>query len=227
MIGERYVIIVAGGKGTRVGADKPKQFLPIAGKMILQHTLEAFYQWDPSARLVLVLPEAYIELWKRLLDEYGCRIPHQLVKGGETRFHSVREGLRSIPQEAKALVAIHDGVRPFVGKALIDSCFEEAARSGAAVPVVPLVDTIREQMDGSRSRTADRGRFLAVQTPQVFDLDLLRRAYEQPYSGKFTDDASVVEALGVQVAQVSGSRQNIKITTPVDLLIARALLEER
>ena len=227
----KYVLIVAGGKGLRMGGDLPKQFIPLEGKPILMHTLETFHRWDASAELILVLPEDHQPYWNMLCREIGCKAPHRIANGGETRFHSVRNGLQFLSDEIgkasekneKVLVAVHDGVRPFVAPEVISRCFAEAGASGAAIPVVPVVDSLREST-GESSRPVDRSRYQAVQTPQVFDYGLILKAYEQPYSGFFTDDASVVEAFGHMVKTVPGNRENIKITTPFDLLVAKALL---
>ena len=231
---KRYIIIVAGGRGLRMGGDLPKQFIPIEGKPVLMHTLETFHRWDETAGLVLVLPEDHQPYWKMLCKEIGCKASHQIVNGGETRFHSVRNGLQFLKEKRiaeglsseKALVAIHDGVRPLVDPEVIHSCFAEAELSGAAIPVVPVVDSLRE-MTEKGSHPVDRSRYLAVQTPQVFDFNLLVKAYEQTYTELFTDDASVVEAMGHEVKTVSGNRENIKITTPMDLLLAEALIKQQ
>lgn len=232
---EKYVLIVAGGKGLRMGSDLPKQFIPVEGKPVLMHTLEAFYRWDPSAGLILVLPEDHQPYWKMLCKEIGCKIPHQIATGGETRFHSVRNGLQFLSDEIEQRlgctseltediwVGVHDGVRPFVSSEMITACFDGAIETGAAIPVVPVIDSIREK-DREGSHPVDRSRFMAVQTPQIFSYSLLRAAYAQPFSSLFTDDASVVEAIGKKVGTVAGDPQNIKITTPFDLLIARSLL---
>lgn len=229
---KRYVLIVAGGKGLRMGGELPKQFIPFEGKPVLMHTLEAFHCWDASAALVLVLPASHRAYWEMLCREIGCQAPHRLAEGGTTRFESVRNGLalldeeiESAPADEKILIGVHDGVRPFVPAEVIETCFREAARSGAAVPVIPLVDSLREA-DGEESRPVDRSRYFAVQTPQVFDAALLRRAYRQPDDTRFTDDASVVEALGEKVKMVAGSRENIKLTTPFDLLLAEVLFRQ-
>lgn len=227
---KKCVLIVAGGKGLRMGGELPKQFIPMRGKPVLMHTLDAFHRWDPAAFLLLVLPEDHQAYWRMLCKELGCTIPHKVVNGGETRFHSVRNGLAFLSKEWKkmsggdepVMVAVHDGVRPFVTPGVIHDCFFQAAQSGAAIPVIPVVDSLRE-FTGAGSRPVDRSRFLAVQTPQVFDYTLLEKAYRQPYSPLFTDDASVVEAAGHSVVTVSGNRENIKITTPFDLLVAEAL----
>lgn len=228
---KKYVLIVAGGRGLRMGGDLPKQFIPLGGKPVLMHTLAAFHRWDASAELVLVLPEEHQAYWKMLCKEIGCPVPHRIVNGGETRFHSVRNGLRCISEcmgmdpemHEHALVAVHDGVRPFVAPEVIGRCFKEAEVSEAAIPVVPVVDSLRECTGGS-SHPVDRSRFRAVQTPQVFDADLLVDAYDQPYTEAFTDDASVVEAFGHRIVTVPGNPENIKITTPFDLIVAEALI---
>ena len=230
---KKYVLIVAGGRGLRMGGDLPKQFIPLEGKPVLMHTLEAFYRWDASAGLILVLPEDHQPYWNMLCREIGCQVPHRIADGGETRFHSVRNGLLFLSDEIgkasgeneKVLVGVHDGVRPFVAPEVVDACFTEAADSGTAIPVIPMIDSLRET-DETGSHPVDRNRFMAVQTPQVFDYTLLIRAYGQPFTEQFTDDASVVEALGHRVTTVSGNRENIKITTPFDLLIAKALFSK-
>lgn len=227
----KYVLIVAGGKGLRMGGDLPKQFIPLEGKPVLMHTLEAFHRWDASAELVLVLPEDHQPYWKMLCREIGCKAPHRIANGGETRFHSVRNGLEILSEEIKntsegnekTLIAVHDGVRPFVTAEVITACFEEAERNGAAIPVTPMIDSLRV-IDRDGSHPVDRSRYVAVQTPQVFDASLLLKAYDQEFSPFFTDDASVVEAMGDPICLVAGNRENIKLTTPFDLLIAKALL---
>lgn len=231
---KKYVLIVAGGKGLRMGGDLPKQFIPLQGKPVLMHTLEAFYQWDTSAELILVLPEDHQPYWQMLCREIGCPVPHRIANGGETRFHSVCNGLESIQENIKissggnerSLIAVHDGVRPFISPEVIDACFAEAERSGAAIPVIPMIDSLRES-DGKTSHPVDRTCYFGVQTPQVFRSEWLLRAYNQSFSSKFTDDASVVEAMGETVQMVAGNRENIKITTPFDLWIAEALIAHR
>lgn len=222
---KRYVLIVAGGKGLRMGNDLPKQFIPLNGRPVLMHTLERFHQWDASADIVLILPESHQAYWKMLCEELGCAIPHRIANGGETRFHSVQNGLSLIKE--LGLVAVHDGVRPFVSEEVIDSCFSAAEENGAAIPVTPMTDSIREKDESGKSFPVDRSRFVTVQTPQVFQSRLLLEAYRQPYSPDFTDDASVVEAKGFQVTTVSGNYENIKLTTPFDLLIAEAYVQKQ
>jgi 2-C-methyl-D-erythritol 4-phosphate cytidylyltransferase len=218
---KKYVVIVAGGKGLRMGGDVPKQFLPIKGKPILMRTIERFVEYDETIEVRLVLPEAHFEYWGELCREYGFTTPHQLVKGGESRYHSVRNGLYSI-SEAESLVAVHDGVRPFVSVETIATTFKEAEERGAVVPVIDSVDSLR-RMEGCQSVAVDRSLYKLVQTPQTFRYDILKRAYDLPYREIFTDDASVVEASGVEVKLVEGNRENIKITTNYDLKIACAL----
>jgi len=215
------VVVVAGGKGLRMGQELPKQFLPLVGRPVLMHTLEVFYAYDPSMKIVLVLPQAQQEYWSQLCRQYDFSIPHLVAEGGKTRFHSVKNGLTRIGDAS--LTGVHDGVRPFVSPAVIGRCYDAARTFGAVVPVIPVVDTLR-QVQGSDSQTVVREAYRLVQTPQVFDTGLLRQAYEQEYISSFTDDASVVEALGEHIHLIEGNRENIKITTPFDLQIARALL---
>ena len=216
------ILIVAGGRGTRMGGPQPKQFLELAGRPVLMHTLEAFDRWDASARLIVVLPEDQIDTWKRLCEAHVFGRIHRVVAGGETRFHSVRNGLGAVASDG--LIAVHDGVRPLVAPSVIAACFAAAADGGAAVPVVPVVESVREVDADGGSRPVDRTRLRVVQTPQVFRADVLRDAYCLPYDPRFTDDASVVEASGVAVRLVPGNRENIKLTTPMDLLLAEQLM---
>lgn len=213
------VIIVAGGKGLRMGTDIPKQFLPIGGKPVLMRTLERFYNYDTQLQILLVLPKAQQDYWQQLCEEYRFHIPYTLADGGETRFHSVLNGLQKVDATA-AYIGVHDGVRPFVTPEVIARCFDEAARSGAAIPVIGVVETVRHLLTDGTSETVPRDDYKLVQTPQVFEAQLLRRAYAQPFREFFTDDASVVESLGHAIALVQGNRENIKITTPYDLQFA-------
>ena len=219
------ILIVAGGRGTRMGGPQPKQFLELAGRPVLMHTLEAFDRWDASARLIVVLPEDQIDTWKRLCEAHVFGRIHRVVAGGETRFHSVRNGLDAVASDG--LIAVHDGVRPLVAPSVIAACFAAAADGGAAVPVVPVVESVREVDADGGSRPVDRARLRVVQTPQVFRADVLRAAYCLPYDPRFTDDASVVEASGVAVRLVPGNRENIKLTTPMDLLLAEQLMRQK
>lgn len=219
-----YIIIVAGGKGMRMGADIPKQFIPVGGKPVLMLTMERFHEYDAALNIILVLPESQQVYWKALCEEYNFAIPHTIVNGGATRFDSSKNGLAAIPDDAEGVVGIHDGVRPFVSVSVIEDCFETAREEYAAIPVLPVTDTIRYIDAHGGGRNVQRSDYRIVQTPQVFDISLLKRAYNQPYQDSFTDDASVVESLGCQVSMVEGNRENIKLTTPFDLKIAETLL---
>lgn len=221
---ERYAIIVAGGRGLRMGGELPKQFLPLSGKPVLMRTLELFE--GEVSRIILVLPEDHIPFWEELCQRNHFTLPHTVALGGETRFHSVRSGLSHLPQEG--LVAVHDGVRPLVSSALIRRSFEEAERSGAALPACPVTDSLRLRQEDGKSEAVDRSRYVAVQTPQTFDLGRLQQAYEQAYSPLFTDDASVYEAASLgSITLIDGEETNIKLTTPRDLLLAELLLREK
>ena len=217
---KKYIIIVAGGKGLRMGGDIPKQFLPVCGKPVLMRTLEAFHAYDASMRLILVLPVSQQAYWKQLCEEYQFELAHEIANGGETRFHSVKNGLALVEEEG--LVGVHDGVRPFVSQEVINRCYEEAASLKAVIPVIGVVETVRHLTEEG-SETVPRDQYKLVQTPQVFDVTLLRRAYQQEFTDLFTDDASVVEALGEKVYLVEGNRENIKLTTPFDLKLAELL----
>ena len=212
-----YAIIVAGGKGLRMGGDIPKQFLPIGGKPVLMQTIEAFRNALNDVHIVLVLPADQHDYWLKLCMDYGFRSPELIAKGGETRFHSVKNGLALLPNDEEAVVGVHDGVRPFVSKETILRCYEAASEGKAVVPVVPVVETVRQILPNGKSITRPRDEYRLVQTPQTFPLALLKEAYQQPYSEAFTDDASVVEALGKEIVMVEGNRENIKLTTPSDL----------
>lgn len=220
---KKYIIIVAGGKGLRMGGDIPKQFVPVKGKPVLMRTLEAFYAYDEQMELILVLPVNQQDYWKHLCVEYGFTVPHRIASGGETRFHSVKNGLALIEGE-DGLVGVHDGVRPFVARGVIASCYDAAVEKEAVIPVTEVVETLRLLTGEEESKTVPRSAYRLVQTPQVFTVSLLKQAYEQPYTPDFTDDASVVEAWGHAVYLVPGNRENIKLTTPFDLKVAEALL---
>src|SRR3712207_5923154 len=219
-----YIIIVAGGKGLRMGADIPKQFIPVGGKPILMHTIERFHAYDKAMEIILVLPESQQEYWRQLCQTYHFKIAHRVVNGGETRFESSKNGLNAIPEEAQGLVGIHDGVRPFVSLGTIKACYDAAEVSHAVIPVLPVTDTLRYIDPAGEGRNVLRSDYRIVQTPQVFDITLAKKAFEQPYRESFTDDASVVEALGCAVTMAEGNRENIKVTTPFDLKIAETLL---
>ena len=221
---ERYAILVAGGKGLRMGGDIPKQFLPIGGKPVLMRTIEVFCQAYPDIHIILVLPVSQQYYWQQLCQDYHFTIPVQIADGGETRFHSVSNGLKLIPEGTEGIVGVHDGVRPFVAVETIRRCYEEAMEKGAVVPVVSVVETVRQLLKDGTSVTVPRDEYKLVQTPQTFRISLLKEAYQQPYTSFFTDDASVVEALGKPVHLVEGNRENIKITTPADIRFVNGLL---
>ena len=213
---KKYVIIVAGGKGLRMGSELPKQFLPIGGKPVLMHTLEAFRKYEATLQIILVLPKEQQDFWKQLCEEYHFDVGHLIADGGETRFHSVKNGLALVRESG--LVGVHDGVRPFVSVDVIRNCYDLAEARKAVIPVIDVVETVRH-LTGNSSETVSRNDYKLVQTPQVFDTELLKRAYTQEFTPFFTDDASVVEAMGVPVYLAEGNRENIKITTPFDLKI--------
>ena len=221
---ERYAILVAGGKGLRMGGDIPKQFLPIGGKPVLMRTIEVFCQAYPDIHIILVLPVSQQDYWQQLCQDYHFTNPVLIADGGETRFHSVSNGLKLIPEDAEGIVGVHDGVRPFVSVETIRRCYDEAVELGAVVPVVSVVETVRQLLKDGTSVTVPRDEYKLVQTPQTFRISLLKEAYRQPYSSFFTDDASVVEALGKPVHLVEGNRENIKITTPADIRFVNGLL---
>ena len=218
-----YIIIVAGGKGLRMGSDIPKQFLPIGGKPVLMRTLERFREYSPTLQIILVLPKAQQDYWHQLCKDYNFEVEYVLADGGETRFHSVQNGLAKIPDDAEGVVGVHDGVRPFPSIDVIRNCYETARTAKAVIPVIPVVETVRH-LQGNTSETVPRNDYRLVQTPQTFDIQLLKAANKQPYNDGFTDDASVVEAFGFNITLVEGNRENIKITTPYDMKIAEILI---
>lgn len=233
MESENHIIVVAGGKGLRMGADLPKQFLPIGGKPVLMHTMERFHEYDPQMEIILVLPREQQAHWHRLCRDHAFAVGHRIVDGGASRFQSSWNGLRALPPDARGLVGIHDGVRPFPSTDTIRRCYEAASRTGAAIPALPLVDSLRHIEPQGHSTAVDRADYRIVQTPQVFSIPLLKAAYEEalrqagpadPSTLPFTDDASVVEAYGHPVTLVCGNPENIKLTTPFDLTLAEALL---
>ena len=222
---KRYVIIVAGGRGLRMGGDVPKQFLPVGGMPVLMRTLDAFHEALPMSGIILVLPTDQQAYWRQLCDEYLFAVPHQIADGGETRFHSVQNGLALVPDDAEGVVGVHDGVRPFVSQEVIRRCFDAALEHGAVVPVVPVVETVRQILPEGDSLTVDRSLYRLVQTPQTFRISLFKEAMRQPYQPSFTDDASVMEAMGYHISLVEGNRENIKLTTPSDIDYAEYLCQ--
>lgn len=220
----KSVIIVAGGSGSRMGSDLPKQFIVLENYPVLMWTISCFIEYDSSISVVVVLPESQISYWKDLCEQHSFGISHEVVKGGETRFHSVRNGLDALGETD--LVAIHDGVRPLVSKATIESCFNMAAETGAAIPVLQLNETLRTGTM-EHSKTVNREMFFSVQTPQVFRWSILKEAFMQPWNPAFTDDASVVESMGFHVRMVPGNRDNLKITHPDDLVVVTEYLKKK
>jgi 2-C-methyl-D-erythritol 4-phosphate cytidylyltransferase len=216
-----FAIIVAGGSGKRMGAVTPKQFLELSGRPVLMHTIGRFRDFDSSIEIITVLPEDQIRFWEGLQEKYSFDVSQKLVKGGTKRFHSVRNGLEFINEPG--LVAIHDGVRPLVTVETIRRCFAEAERYGNAIPVIPVTDSLR-MITRQGNSPVDRESIRHVQTPQVFDVSLIKKAYQQEFDPLFTDDASVLEKTGVPIRLVEGNRENIKITTPWDLELAEAVI---
>jgi 2-C-methyl-D-erythritol 4-phosphate cytidylyltransferase len=215
----RCVIIVAGGAGQRMGASIPKQFLPLAGRPLLMHTITQFVRYDAALYIVVALPATHIDRWQRLCDEYRFTAPHHVVAGGDSRTASVRNALAGLPDAG--FIAVHDGVRPLTPIEVIARCFATAEHYGNAIPVVPVTDSLRKKTaDGNCD--VPRDGIVAVQTPQVFRADQLRDAYARitDHTASFTDDASIVQAAGYDITLTEGSRENIKITEPADLPVA-------
>ena len=222
----KAAVLVAGGKGMRMGTSLPKQYLPLAGKPVLMHTLEKFFSADPSLLLILVLPKEDFEYWNSLCASHAFVLPHQLVAGGESRFQSVKNGLMALPFQ-EGLVAIHDGVRPFVSEKVIQASFELAAEKGSAIPVVALKDSLRKVETSGESSFQDRAHFRLVQTPQTFQLKPLLQAFAVEELAIFTDDATVYEYQGWEISLMEGNPENIKLTTPEDLAFAEFLMSAR
>jgi 2-C-methyl-D-erythritol 4-phosphate cytidylyltransferase len=216
-----YVVIVAGGSGKRMGAEVPKQFLELAGRPVLMHTIERFKSFNESIEIITVLPENQLRHWVELQAKYKFSVPQTIVKGGSARFYSVRNGLQFVNEPG--LVAIHDGVRPFVTLETIKKCFETAEKLGNAIPAITIAESLRMVTDDG-SHPINRLNVRQIQTPQVFNAGLLKKAYRQEYKVEFTDDATVLENIGEKIYLVEGNRENIKITNPEDLVISKALL---
>lgn len=216
-----FLILVAGGRGLRMGSDLPKQFMLLGGEPVIMRTIRRFVEAMPGLGIVVVLHPDYVDMWHRLCEEHGFDISVRIVRGGEERFYSVKNGLDAISSSAgDDIVAVHDAVRPLVSVEVIRRTFAEAVEHGAVVPALPSVESVRLVDAGGRSMAVSRNSVMLVQTPQVFSLSLLRKAYAQPYRDTFTDDASVVEALGHPIHIVPGNRENIKLTTPLDMQMA-------
>ena len=216
------IVIVAGGKGLRMGGDIPKQFLLLKSEPVLMHTIRAFYNWDNNCEIILALPINHQEYWKELVEKYEFDIPVKITNGGETRFHSVKNGIN---QTKVSLIAIHDGVRPLVSEQTIKKCFEVAESYGNAIPCIPVNDSLRI-VENSKTQMTDRSKYFRIQTPQVFQRPVILKGFEQEYSNEFTDDASLIEIAGEIIQLVNGNEVNIKITRPTDLKIAEVFLED-
>lgn len=221
---KKYAIIVAGGKGLRMGNEIPKQFIPIGGVPILMRTIHAFYHFDADITIILALPADQQQYWYSLCREHHFEIPVTIVNGGETRYQSVKNALAEINTDG--IIAVHDGVRPFISKNILALAYSTAAEKGSAIPVIPITDSIRKISIDETSFACNRSDYCLVQTPQVFKAEWLRQAYSTLFRPDFTDDASVVEQHGFNIFTINGQRENIKITTPFDLIIAEALLKQ-
>lgn len=217
----KTVLIVAGGSGLRMNSNIPKQFLSIKNLPVLMHTINKFRSFNETIEIRLVLPQIQIPYWKELCAKHEFNVKHQIFHGGENRFLSVKNGLVGIQNEG--LIAIHDGVRPLVSTQTIQKCFDTAENSGTAIPVIDVVETLREQRQ-KKSFTVNRSNYKIVQTPQVFKNQIILKAYQQPFDESFTDDASVVESIGYSITMVEGNIENIKITRPIDLKIAETIM---
>ena len=220
---QQYVLIVAGGKGERMENSTPKQFIELNGRPLLMLSMEAFAEKLPDRKFVVILPVGKIADWKNLCQLHHFQIEHEIAEGGPKRFHSVKSGLKLVPDNV--LVAIHDANRPFVSKETIQRCFEMAKRKGNAVPVIHFSESVRE-ISGVLSQVVDRSKLRIVQTPQIFNSTQIKKAYMQNYEESFTDDASVLEKAGYQVNLVEGNSENFKITHPADIILAQQFLDK-
>jgi 2-C-methyl-D-erythritol 4-phosphate cytidylyltransferase len=221
---KKFVMIVAGGSGSRMGTETPKQFLELCGKPVLMHTIQVFYDYDPEARIMLVLPDNQIEYWLELCKIHQFPVKHGIAIGGHERFYSVKFGLEAIT--GQGIVFIHDGVRPLVSIETLGRCFETALKFGNAIPVLPVNESLRKT-EGAANISVDRNLYFNVQTPQTFRSEQILEAYQQSFDPYFTDDASVVEKAGFPIFMVEGNRENIKITDPTDLIVAEAFLQKK
>jgi len=218
---KKYAVIVAGGKGVRMGAAVPKQFLPLHGRPMLYYSIQAFLTAYPDIQLILVLPANMLSYAQIVLTSFTTAIDLTIVAGGETRYHSVQNGLKAI--EGSGIVFIHDGARPLISVPLIEACYEQALQHGSAIPVIPVAESIR-RIAGEHSTPVDRDSLRVIQTPQTFQTDVIIPAFQQSWQAAFTDEATVLEAFGGSVNLIPGERANIKVTTPEDMLIAEALM---
>ncbi|HSV89166.1 MAG TPA: 2-C-methyl-D-erythritol 4-phosphate cytidylyltransferase [Bacteroidales bacterium] len=220
----KFVLITAGGQGSRMHTNTPKQFLEIAGKPVLMHAIEAFINYDRHISLVIVLPHDKIKYWNDFCQKSLFNYPHKVVPGGLTRFHSVQNGLKHVPDDC--LIAIHDGARPLVSAQAIERVFAYAEKHGNAVPCVGVKESLRID-DHGHNQPLDRSKVRIIQTPQAFHANLIKEAYEKEYNVEFTDDATLLESNGTRIHLVEGNYENIKITTPEDLIVAEALIRVR
>jgi 2-C-methyl-D-erythritol 4-phosphate cytidylyltransferase len=218
---KHYCIIVAGGSGSRMNSDIPKQFIELNGKPVLMHTIDKFVAAMPSIQIIVVLANVYKAQWMQLCEKHNFSIPFQLTEGGVTRFHSVKNGLTLVPNDS--IVGIHDAARPLVSVTTIHATFEAAQRLGNASPAITISESMRE-INGDDNKSVNRSNYVLVQTPQCFQSTLIKKAFLQNYTPSFTDDASVLEATGEKINLVEGNRENIKITTPYDLVVAEAMM---
>ena len=218
---KQYIIIVAGGSGSRMGSTIPKQFLDLNSKPILMHTIEKMHQSLDHSEIILALPKSEFVTWKKLCQEHQFKVNHQVVEGGNTRFESVSNALKKVNEQS--VIAVHDGVRPLVKNSVMNECMQTAQEKGTAIPVIAIEESLRQKTD-SGSVVVNRDEYLIVQTPQCFSSEVLLKAYQQDYSPTFTDDASVVEAMGIEIQLIQGNKENIKITTPEDLKKAQVYI---
>ena len=222
---EKFVIIVAGGIGKRMESDLPKQFMKLADRPVMLHTLRVFHEFDRKLKIIIVLHADYFELWNSICEEYSCTIPHKVIKGGETRFDSVKNGLEAINKN-NGFVAIHDAVRPLVNIDTISRCFDSAVKYGNALPAISPNESVRISVGGG-NKPLERKNIYLIQTPQVFSVARIKKAYLQEYKPDFTDDATVFETSGGKINIVEGDVLNIKLTTSIDLKFAEAVLKQR
>lgn len=223
---KRFAVIVAGGKGLRMGKELPKQFIELDNLPVLMHTIRTFHNFDQGMGIYVVLPKEHIDFWENLCRKYSFDIEHSVVIGGKERFHSVKNGLSAVSTDSDGVVAVHDGVRPFISHEALDRLFNTAQEKGVAVPVIDSVNSVRIA-DEKGNRAIDRNSVKLVQTPQVFHLSKIREAFIQEFSVRFTDEAAVYEETGREIILVKGDEANIKITTPVDLLVAESLIKAK
>ncbi|MCG6190915.1 2-C-methyl-D-erythritol 4-phosphate cytidylyltransferase [Maribellus maritimus] len=221
---KKVALIVAGGSGKRMNSNVPKQFEILQGKPVLIHTFQAFLTYNPNMNFVLVLPKIQFSHWETLCQKHNFNLKHELAAGGETRFHSVQNGLKLISDDS--IVFIHDGVRPLVSSVTIENCYQTALQQGNALPVIPVAESVRK-VENDQNMAVNRSKYFLVQTPQTFQAEKIKTAYKESKTINFTDDSSVLESAGEKIHLVEGNRENIKITYPQDLIIANALLKIR